>query len=88
MIIPILLALSLVVPIHQDGDQVYDQICCSNQDCKPYPAESVMETPRGYSLADGKFMSYAQTKRSTDGRFHRCDMHGILLCFYAPPQGM
>lgn len=88
MIISTLLALSLAMPTHQGGDQEYDQWCCSDRDCKPYPAESVQGTTKGYSLADGQFMPYDQTKQSTDGRFHRCDMYGILRCFYAPPQGM
>lgn len=88
MIAAQMLALSLVLPVHQDGGQFYDEQCCSDRDCKPYPAEMVTTTPHGYVLADGRTVLHRDVKPSTDGRFHRCDLFGYLRCFYAPPPNM
>jgi len=66
----------------------YDPWCCNNRDCKPYPAESVTETPVGYRLATGEVVPYRTARVSMDTQFHRCALsNNVTRCFYSPRGG-
>lgn len=62
--------------------------CCNARadgtgDCKPYPADHVTVTPRGYRLHDGVEVPFRQAYQSQDHQFWRCDWGGRFKCFFA-----
>lgn len=89
-----------------DSGMRYDSWCCNGNrhtgDCEAIPNHSVMPVPGGYriTLRPGDHhlvtspqvfeKSEAETRQSTDGRFHACLFpdQTTLRCFYAPPMGM
>ena len=72
---------------------MYPQLCCSGYDCRPVPADDVVEGPRGYVIRPtGELvpMSSPKVKHSPDGEFHWCSVAGAddgkTICLFVPPR--
>lgn len=74
----------------------YDEDCCSDEDCKPIPAEEVSITGHGY-VWRGELFGYQseRLKWSPDGRYHGCEYYthdgaGKVErpCLYVPVEGL
>ncbi len=67
----------------------YPITCCSERDCRPLTdakGESVLESPEGWELWDGRAIPRREAKASPDGKFHLCENPAKrILCFFAPP---
>ena len=66
----------------------YPISCCSERDCRPLTearGESVLESPEGWGLWDGRAIPRREAKASPDGKFHLCENPAKrILCFFAP----
>lgn len=62
----------------------YDPQCCSGEDCRPVPAEEVIETETGWKhLPSGIEFRKDQVKPSKDRHFHICvSKYGTPYCIY------
>ena len=48
--------------------------------------ETVLETPQGWQLWDGRIVSRDRAKLSPDGKFYLCEtLSKSILCFFVPP---
>ena len=73
----------------------YPGECCSDNDCAPIPlVESPREEGGGFTLVDGRRVSYRDLKPSPDGRWHLCEQkwpantrERKILCIYGPIGG-
>jgi hypothetical protein len=74
----------------------YPWECCSDNDCAPI---ALQETPReekgGFTLIDGRHISYKEVRPSPDGQWHLCEQkwpanvrERKILCVYAPIGGV
>jgi hypothetical protein len=67
----------------------YPAACCSQRDCRHLEeskGETVMETPAGWRLWDGRVVARGAAKLSPDNLFHLCERRDrSIACFYAPP---
>lgn len=77
----------------QPNGWMYPQLCCSGYDCRPVPAEDVVEGPQGYVIRPtGELvpMSSTKVKDSPDGEFHWCSVAGAddgkTICLFVPPR--
>ncbi len=74
----------------------YPWECCSGYDCAPIPlAQTPREERGGFTLIDGRHISYRDLKLSPDGRWHLCEQkwpanpaERKILCIYAPVGGV
>lgn len=80
----------------------YPAECCSDQDCAPIAlAEAPREENGGFTLTDGRHVSYKDLKMSPDNQWHLCeskigDDNGYplppvqrrIICIYAPIGGV
>ena len=70
----------------------YPFACCSNQDCRMVPDQSVLETKGGYLASNGETIPYADTRirPSPDGKYHLCTVAGKedtrTICLFVPPR--
>jgi hypothetical protein len=70
----------------------YPVWCCSDRDCRALieeRGETVLETPEGWQLWDGRLIERGGAKPSPDRQFHLCEestTHAII-CFFAPLGG-
>lgn len=67
----------------------YPAWCCDDHDCRELIAtrgETVLETPDGYRLWDGRFIKRQYSKPSPDRHFHLCEEQTTraIICFFAP----
>lgn len=62
----------------------YAPECCNGEDCRPVPAEEVIETETGWKhLPSGKEFRKDQVKPSQDRHFHICvSRYGTPYCIY------
>ncbi len=73
----------------------YPWECCSENDCAPIPlAEAPREEGGGFTLVDGRRISYRELKPSPDGNWHLCEQkwpanarERKILCIYGPVGG-
>jgi hypothetical protein len=67
----------------------YPVACCSQRDCRHLEeakGETVLETPKGWQLWDGRLVSRGSAKLSPDSLFHLCELPDRrIICFFAPP---
>lgn len=67
----------------------YPAACCSQRDCRHLEeakGETVLETPKGWQLWDGRIVPRGTAKLSPDGEFHLCELPDRrIICFFAPP---
>jgi hypothetical protein len=87
----------LAAPALLHAHSWYPFECCSDRDCFPVAVEDVQVSAEGYTLADGTFISFKETRPSPDGQYHVCRrqdgkgavirMHKKPACFWAPVVG-
>lgn len=70
----------------------YPAWCCSERDCRELveaKGETVLETPAGWQLWDGRIVHRKEAKPSPDNHFHLCEeqMTRAIICFFVPPGG-
>ncbi|WP_262032251.1 hypothetical protein [Microvirga sp. Mcv34] len=67
----------------------YPVACCSQRDCRHLEeakGETVLETPGGWQLWDGRIVPRATARLSPDSLFHLCERPDKrIICFFAPP---
>ncbi len=67
----------------------YPVACCSQRDCRHLEeakGETVLETPEGWLLWDGRIVPRETARLSPDGLFHLCELPDRhIICFFAPP---
>jgi len=68
----------------------YPVWCCSEKDCRELveaQGETVLETPEGWQLWDGRKVPRNTAKPSPDNKFHLCEeaRSKAIICFFAPP---
>ena len=73
----------------------YPWECYSDNDCAPIPLVDVpREEAGGFTLVDGRRISYRDLKPAPDGRWHLCEQkwpantrERKILCIYGPVGG-
>jgi hypothetical protein len=70
----------------------YPSWCCSDRDCRPLveeKGETVLETPDGWRLWDGRLIERGGARQSPDRQFHICEepTTKAIICFFAPVGG-
>jgi hypothetical protein len=68
----------------------YPAWCCSDKDCRELVeanGETVLETPDGWKLWDGRVIPRKSAKPSPDTKFHLCEeaLSKAIICFFVPP---
>lgn len=68
----------------------YPAWCCSDRDCRELvedKGETVLETPDGWKLWDGRVVPRKVGKPSPDKKFHLCEeaLSKAIICFFVPP---
>ncbi len=81
----------LLIPGSVLAHDWYPLSCCSEKDSRPLieaNGETVLESPRGRQLWDGRTVPRGFAKASPDRQFHLCEtMTHTVICFFAPPGG-
>jgi hypothetical protein len=91
-----LLLAATAAPTGSQAHSWYPWECCSENDCAPIVLN---ETPReekgGFTLIDGRHISYKEVRPSPDGKWHLCETKAErhprdrrILCVYAPIGGV
>lgn len=101
MITTMLLAISLVVPIHDDADWIgkqglrnqFGEWCCGIQDCQPIDPANVIVGIGGYHIRSNgstEIIPYSETMPlSPDGRLWVCRRpDGARRCVFDRPPSM
>lgn len=73
----------------------YPLECCASYDCAEIADADVTPLPQGWGVkATGETIAYEKTRRSPDGRFHRCskffanpNQPDKTICLFAPDMG-
>lgn len=70
----------------------YPAWCCSDKDCRALSedkGETIVETPDGWELWDGRIVPRGNAKPSPDRSFHLCEeaTTKAIICFFAPVGG-